>query len=212
MVNEDLRELLSNLKENQVYSTVKEMIGQGKSVREILKICQGSMKIIGELYKMGEYFVSDMMYAGEIMRNVMEILKPYLSNENKLEEMGTVVIGTVKGDIHDLGKDVVIITLQGSGFKVIDLGVDVAAEKFVRAVKEHNPQLVGMSVFLTACFPSVENIVKAINDAGVHEAIKIMVGGVPVTEYVAQQTGCDFYGKDAAEALDYSIKVVTNKL
>ena len=212
MVTEDLKELLSNLKEKDVYNVVRKMIDDGKSPREILKECQSGMRIIGERYKNGEYFVADMMYAGEIMRNVMDILKPFMSASGEIEEIGTVVIGTVKGDIHDLGKDVVSITLQGNGFKVVDLGVDVPAEKFVKAIKENKPQIVGMSVFLTSCFPSVENIVKAINDAGLHEFIKIMIGGAPVTDYVAQQTGCDFYGKDAASALDFSLKVISNKL
>jgi len=166
------------------------------------------MKVIGDRYNAEEYFVADLMYAGEIMRNVMKMLEPHMRGAGGVENIGTVVIGTVKGDIHDLGKDVVVITLQGNGFKVIDLGVDVSSQKFVQAIKDNNPQIVGMSVFLTSCFPMSEEIVKAINDAGLRDRVKIMIGGAPVTEVVAEETGCDYYGKDAASAVDYALKVV----
>jgi 5-methyltetrahydrofolate--homocysteine methyltransferase len=168
------------------------------------------MKIIGDRYNSEEYFVADLMFAGEIMRNVMKMLTPHMKGTGEMETVGTVVMGTVKGDIHDLGKDVVIVTLQGNGFKVIDLGVDVPPENFVEAIKENNPELVGMSVFLTSCFPAAEKIVKAINDAGLHDKLKIMVGGAPVTDMVAEETGCDYYGKDAAAAVNYALSIVGN--
>jgi len=204
----EIKEILANLEEDKVYSAVKDRISAGITAREILKECQAGMKVIGDRYNAEEYFVADLMYAGEIMRNVMKMLEPHMKGAGGVENAGTVVIGTVKGDIHDLGKDVVIITLQGNGFKVIDLGVDVSAQKFVQAIKENNPQIVGMSVFLTSCFPMSEGIVKAINDAGLRDRVKIMIGGAPVTEVVAEETGCDYYGKDAASAVDYALRVV----
>ena len=204
----DLKEALANLEEKNIYNIVKEKLDGGVSAKEILKECQEGMRIVGERYSREEYFVADLMYAGEIMRNVMNTLTPHMKGAEGIENVGTVVMGTVKGDIHDLGKDVVITTLQGNGFRVIDLGVDVPAEKFVEAIRKHNPQIVGMSVFLTSCFPFTENIVKAIVDAGLKESVKIMIGGAPVTEVVAEETGCDFYGKDAAAALDYALNVV----
>ena len=202
----ELKEALANLEEEKTYSLVKEKLDGGSSAREILKECQAGMKIVGERYNSEEYFVADLMYAGEIMRNIMNTLSPHMKGSEGVEDAGTVVIGTVKGDIHDLGKDVVIITLQGNGFKVIDLGVDVPAEKFVEAILDNKPEVVGMSVFLTSCFPSTETIVKAIADAGLRDRVKIMLGGAPVTEVVAKETGCDYYGKDAAAAAEYALK------
>ena len=202
----ELKEALANLEEEKTYSLVKDRLDGGSSAREILKECQAGMKIVGERYNSEEYFVADLMYAGEIMRNIMNTLSPHMKGSEGVEDAGTVVIGTVKGDIHDLGKDVVIITLQGNGFKVIDLGVDVPAEKFVEAIRDNKPEVVGMSVFLTSCFPSTENIVKAIADAGLRDRVKIMLGGAPVTEVVAKETGCDYYGKDAAAAAEYALK------
>jgi methanogenic corrinoid protein MtbC1 len=203
----DLKEALASLEEDTIYKIVNEKIDGGSSAKEILRECQSGMKIVGERYNREEYFVADLMYAGEIMRNVMNLLTPHMKGAEAVEDAGTVVIGTVKGDIHDLGKDVVIITLQGNGFEVIDLGVDVPAEKFVEAIKKNKPDVVGMSVFLTSCFPSTENIVKAISDAGLRDRVKIMLGGAPVTEVVAEETGCDYYGKDAAAAVEYALKV-----
>ncbi len=202
----ELKEALANLEEENTYRLVNEKIDGESSAKEILRECQAGMKIVGERYNSEEYFVADLMYAGEIMRNVMNTLSPHMKGSEDVEDAGTVVIGTVKGDIHDLGKDVVIITLQGNGIKVIDLGVDVPAEKFVEAIRKNKPEVVGMSVFLTSCFPSTENIVKAISDAGLRDKVKIMLGGAPVTEVVAKETGCDYYGKDAAAAAEYALK------
>lgn len=208
MGQQDLKKALTNLEEERVYNIIKEELTKGLSAREILKACQGGMKEIGDLYTKEEYFVADLMYAGEIMRKVMEMLTPHMKGTESEDKVGTVVIGTVKGDIHDIGKDVVIITLQGNGFEVIDLGVDVPAERFVEAIKESGAQVMGMSVFLTSCFEFVVNIVKAITDAGLRDRVKIMIGGAPVTETVAEKTRCDFFGKDAQAGVNYALKVV----
>jgi methylmalonyl-CoA mutase cobalamin-binding domain/chain len=201
-------EALANLEEEETYRIVQKRLEDGSSAKDILRECQAGMKTIGDRYNDEEYFVADLMYAGEIMRNVMNTLAPHMKGSESLEGAGTVVIGTVKGDIHDLGKDVVTITLQGNGFKVVDLGVDVPAEKFVEAIRENNHELVGMSVFLTSCFMSTEKIVKAIAEAGLRDKVKIMLGGAPVTDVVAEETGCDYYGKDAAAAAEYARTLV----
>lgn len=206
MTGEDLKTALYKLEEEKVYGLVKKQLGSGVSAKEILKTCQGGMKVVGDLYKKEEYFVADLMYAGEIMRKVMKLLEPHMRGGDKQEKIGTIVIGTVKGDIHDLGKDVVIITLQGNGFEVVDLGVDVPADKFVNAVRESKAHVVGMSVFLTSCFESVRKVVDALQKAGLRDKVKIMVGGAPVTQMIAQQTGCDFYGEDAAAGVVYALK------
>lgn len=212
MVKEDLKNVLAELKEEDVYKLVKEELKSGVSAKEILRSCQAGMRIIGERFDRDEYFIADMMYAGEIMRQVMGLLRPHMKGEEGEEEkVGKVVIGTVKGDIHDLGKDVVIIALQGYGFEVIDLGVDVPAKKFIEAIKHSGAQVVGMSVFLTSVFGSARDIVKAIEDEGLRKRVKIMIGGAPVTEVVAAQLGCDYFGEDAQAGVNYSLKVVKAK-
>lgn len=204
-----ISDLLIELEEEKVYDAVDKAIEQGVSGREILKASQAGMATIGDMYKREEAFVADMMFAGEIMRNILNRIQPLLEKEGGREKaIGKAIIGTVKGDIHDLGKDVVMIALEGNGFEVIDLGVDVAPEKFVEAVK-NNPdaKVLGLSVFLTSAFPSTEKTVKAITESGNRERVKIMVGGAPVTEVVARETGCDYFAEDAAAGVSYTKSV-----
>lgn len=202
-------DLIVELDEERVYEAVDIAIEEGSKGKDILKACQAGMAIIGEMYKREQAFVADMMFAGEIMRNILTKIQPLLDKEGgSIETVGKAIIGTVKGDIHDLGKDVVIIALEGNGFEVIDLGVDVPPESFAEAVIHHpDAKVVGLSVFLTSAFPSTEKTVKAISEAGRREHVKIMVGGAPVTEVVAEQTGCDFYAKDAASGVNYTKSV-----
>ena len=201
-----LKEAVAGLKEKEVYTLVDQFLTQGRPANDILKAFREGMATIGEMYDRGEAFVAEMMYAGDIMRNVMKKLSPAIEKEGgKQEIVGKVIIGTVKGDIHDLGKDVVILALQGHGFEVVDLGVDVPAEKFVEAIRSHpDAKVVGMSVFLTSVFGATGKTVKTIEDAGLRDQVKIMVGGGPVTNMVAKKTGCDFYGEDALAGVKYS--------
>jgi methylmalonyl-CoA mutase cobalamin-binding domain/chain len=208
MSNDDLMTAVFKLEGEQVYGLVVKGLEEGVSAKEILRTCQSGMKIVGDLYAKEEYFVADLMSAGQIMRKVMKILEPHMRGTGNRTRAGTVVMGTVKGDIHDLGKEVVIVTLQANGFEVIDLGVDVPAERFVEAVRESEARVVGMSVFLTSCFDSVTRVVGALNKAGLRNTVKIMVGGAPVTGIVAEQTGCDFFGEDAASGVNFALKVV----
>lgn len=209
MNTKKITDLLIELEEDKVYDAVDEAIAAGVSGREILKASQAAMATIGEMYKREEAFVADMMFAGEIMRNILTRIQTLLEKEGgKGAALGKAIIGTVKGDIHDLGKDVVMIALEGNGFEVIDLGVDVPPEKFVEALK-NNPdaKVVGLSVFLTSAFPSTEKTVKAISDSGKRDQVKIMVGGAPVTEVVARETGCDYFAEDAAAGVSFTKSV-----
>jgi methanogenic corrinoid protein MtbC1 len=208
MPSDDLQSAVYKLEGDLVFDLVAKRLESGVSAKEILKICQGGMKIVGDLYAKEEYFVADLMSAGQIMRKVMKILEPHMRGTEDHPKAGTVVMGTVKGDIHDLGKEVVIITLQANGFEVVDLGVDVPADRFVEAVRESKAQVVGMSVFLTSCFDSVSRVVGALRKTNLRDPVKIMVGGAPVTKMVAEQTGCDFFGEDAASGVNYALKVV----
>lgn len=205
----ELTQTLADLREDQTYALVDGYVRAGISANRILKVLWDGMAIIGDRFKNGKYFVSEMMFAGEIMRNVMMKLQPALENEGGIEKVsGKIILGTVKGDIHDLGKDIVKMVLSGHGFQVVDLGVDVAAEKFIEAIASHpDAKIVGMSVLLTSVFPSVQNIVDKITASGWRAKIKIMIGGAPVTTRVAEETGCDYYGEDAVAAVSYSKEI-----
>jgi methylmalonyl-CoA mutase cobalamin-binding domain/chain len=209
---ESLSQAMTDLNEEKVKELIKQEIKAGTPAIQILRECQKGMVEIGKKYEAGTYFVSELMYAGEIMKEITAELKPMLKGDSESEKkLGIVVIGTVKGDIHDLGKDIVALMLRGVGFEVIDLGVDVTPEKFVQAVKESGANIVGMSVFLTAVYESATATVNALKDAGLRDKVKIMIGGGPVTELVRQSTGCDFYGKDAAAGVDFALRMTGAK-
>lgn len=209
---ESLSQAMANLEEEKVKNLVKEKIEAGVLATEILKELQTGMIEVGNRYQRDEYFVAELVYAGEIMKEVAADLEPLLEGAPESETtVGKVVIGTVKGDIHDVGKDIVVIMLRGAGFDVIDLGVDVPPQKFVEAIKESGAPIVGMSVFLTMAYEAAAETVNAIKDAGLRDKVSIMIGGGPVTELVREKTGCDFYGKDAAAGVNYALKVVDAK-
>lgn len=210
---ESLSQVMADLAEEKVKKLIKEKLEAGVAATEILKECQTGMTEIGNRYAGGVYFVSELMYAGEIMKDIMADLGPMLSGESTQEAtgIGKVVLGTVKGDIHDLGKDVVALMLRGVGFQVIDLGVDVAPEKFVEAIKETCATVVGMSVFLTMAYEAATATVNAIKEAGLRDQVSIMIGGGPVTDLVREKTGCDFYGRDAVAGANYALEVVSAK-
>ncbi|MFQ6044325.1 MAG: B12-binding domain-containing protein [Candidatus Poribacteria bacterium] len=209
---ESLSQAMANLEEEKVKNLVKEKIEAGVLATEILKELQTGMIEVGNRYQRDEYFVAELVYAGEIMKEVAADLEPLLEGAPESETtVGKVVIGTVKGDIHDVGKDIVVIMLRGAGFDVIDLGVDVPPQKFVEAIKESGAPIVGMSVFLTMAYEAAAETVNAIKEAGLRDKVSIMIGGGPVTELVREKTGCDFYGKDAAAGVNYALKVVDAK-
>jgi 5-methyltetrahydrofolate--homocysteine methyltransferase len=158
-----------------------------------------AMQKVGSLFQAGEYFVPEMLIAARAMQSGLALLKPRLVQSN-YKPIGKVVIGTVKGDLHDIGKNLVAMMLEGAAFEIIDLGVDVSPEKFVNAVKEHQPQLVGMSALLTTTMPSMKTTIDALTVAGLRERVKVMIGGAPVTETYAKQIGADAYAPDASRA------------
>jgi 5-methyltetrahydrofolate--homocysteine methyltransferase len=160
------------------------------------------MDVIGERFACGEAFIPELVMAGEIMRTIAAKLKPYLSGVPAGPKVGMVVIGTVKGDIHDIGKDIVVTMLDIAGFAVVDLGVDVPAERFVQAVRERRPQIVGLSGLLTVAIEAMKSTIAEIDAAGVRNGVRIMVGGAPITEQVRSYAGADGWGKDAVEAVE----------
>ncbi len=159
-----------------------------------------AMGEVGRLFEENEYFVPEMLVSARAMQGGLALLKPHLA-AGGATPAGKVVVGTVKGDLHDIGKNLVGMMLEGSGFEVIDLGTDVSPEKFVKAVTEHQPHAIAMSALLTTTMPSMSNTIKALQEAGVREQVKVMIGGAPVTDGFARQIGADGYSPDASSAV-----------
>jgi 5-methyltetrahydrofolate--homocysteine methyltransferase len=158
-----------------------------------------TMAAIGVKFKNNEVFVPEVLIAAHAMNEGMAVLKPFLV-EGDIESAGKVVLGTVKGDLHDIGKNMVRMMLEGVGFEVFDLGIDVPAEKFAQAVKEKNPQIVAISALLTTTMPEINSVIEALKKEGVRDQVAVMIGGAPVTQKFADEVGADLYAKDAGEA------------
>jgi 5-methyltetrahydrofolate--homocysteine methyltransferase len=164
---------------------------------------------VGKRYEEGEYFLPELMLTGQMLTQISELAKDRLSTEGvQQKRLGRVLIGTVKGDIHDIGKNVVAFMLDSNGFEVKDLGVDVPPERFVEAAREFKPQVVGMSALLTLAFDPMKETVQAFEEAGLRDQVKIMIGGAPVNEQIKEYTGADAWGKDAVEAVSLAKKWV----
>ena len=159
-----------------------------------------SLEEVGARFERGDYFVPEMLIAAKAMQGALDILRPLLV-ETGVQQIGTFVMGTVKGDVHDIGKNLVNIMLEGAGFTVIDLGVNVAPEKFVEQVEEHKPEIVGFSAFLTTTMPMFKANINALQKAGVRDKVAVMVGGAPVTQEYADAVGADGYSADASSAV-----------
>ena len=159
-----------------------------------------SLEEVGARFERGDFFVPEMLIAGKAMAGALEILRPLLA-ETGAQTIGKIVIGTVKGDVHDIGKNLVNIMFEGAGFQVIDLGVQVAPEKFVDAVREHQPDIVGFSAFLTTTMPMFKANINALTKAGIRNKVLVMVGGAPVTQEYADVVGADGYAADASAAV-----------
>jgi 5-methyltetrahydrofolate--homocysteine methyltransferase len=160
------------------------------------KACIPAMTEVGRLFESGEKFVPEMLIAARAMQKALEILKPLLM-QAEVETLGKVVIGTVAGDLHDIGKNLVAMMLEGAGFQIIDLGNDVAPEKFVEAVRQHEPDLVGMSALLTTTVASISDTIQALTEAGVRDKVKVIIGGAPITQDFANKVGADGFAPDA---------------
>ncbi len=168
------------------------------------------MTEVGRRFKANEFYVPEVLLAARAMHAAMDILKPLLA-ASKVQPRGVVVLGTVKGDLHDIGKNLVGMMMEGSGFQVIDLGVDCPPERFVAAAKEHNPHIVAMSALLTTTMVNMKSTIQAFVEAGVRKNVKIMVGGAPLTQRYADEIGADGYAPDAASAAERAIMLVNER-
>ena len=203
MVNlNHISEALQSGRAEKVSELVKQALNEDIIPKKILEegLIRG-MSIIGEKFKKNEVYVPEVLIAARAMHAGMDILKPKLT-ETGVKNIGKVVMGTVTGDLHDIGKNLVKMMLEGAGFEVVDLGVDVSADKFVEAVKEHQPNIIGMSALLTTTMVNMPEVIKALENAGLRDKVKIMVGGAPITQNYADQIGADGYSSDATSATD----------
>lgn len=188
-------------------STVMEMVSgfvatnpTNEEAQKVVQACQQGMSIVGDLFEKNEYFVGDLIFAGEILSQTIEVLKPVLGGEAS-QKIGTIVVGTVEGDLHDIGKNIFVGMAEAAGFEVIDLGIDIPASTFVEKVKEVKPQLVGMSGVLTLSLDSMKAVVNELSQAGLRDDLKVIIGGNPVSEDACKYIGADAYTLNAAEGI-----------
>jgi Predicted cobalamin binding protein len=193
--------LMADMQEEETLAMVKELITKGTSPMDILDDARSAMEVVGKRFESGEYFIPDLMMAGEILKGISEIVKPLLEKTGPAQKKGKVLIGTVAGDIHDIGTDIVQFMLDVSGYDVLNIGIDVPVNVFVEKIKEFKPSVVGLSGFLTLAFNSMKKTVEAIEEAGLRKNIKIMIGGGQMDDKIREYVKADAYGKDAMAAV-----------
>ena len=204
-MSDTLQQIASKLYEGSapgVASLVQQALDEGLTAGEVLNgALVVGMDAVGRDFKAGELFVPEVLIAARAMHAGMDILKPLLA-ESEVPSAGKFMIGTVKGDLHDIGKNLVRMMMEGGGFEVIDLGVDVPPEGFVEAVQANNPDILGLSALLTTTMTSMKEVIEALEEAGLRDSVKIVIGGAPVTDAYASEIGADGYAADAASAVD----------
>jgi 5-methyltetrahydrofolate--homocysteine methyltransferase len=198
----ELVEAITDMREEDALRMAKQMLDKGTSPVEVLADCREAMTAVGKKFEAGEYFVSELILAGEILKSISAEVKPRLKQSAQLKLGPKVLLGTVKGDIHDIGKDIVNFMLDVNNFQVTDLGVDVAPALFVEKIKSLQPPVVALSGFLTLSYTSMKETVDAIVAAGLRNKVKIMIGGGTVDEQVCGYAGADAFGKDAMAAVE----------
>ena len=197
----DLVKTLADLKEEEALKIVEDRLNAGEEPLKILDDARRALEIVGKRFSNCEYFIPDLVYSGEILKRITDMVRPKITKAAEMKRLGKVVVGTVAGDIHDIGKDIVVFMLDVNGFEVFDLGIDVPVQKFVDKIKETGSSVVGLSGFLTLAFQSMKDTVEAIKKAGLRNKVKIMVGGGQIDDQIKTFTGADAYGKDAMEAV-----------
>lgn len=208
--NRAIYDALVSFNEKEVKSLVSKAKEDGMPVDDIMGQLQDALIEIGNRFEKEECFVPDLIYSGVIMKEAVALIGP-LNNDKSKASKGKVVLGTVYGDVHDIGKDLVAMLLTNAGFEVIDLGANVEPAKFVDAIKESGAKVVGMSCLLTISFEAIAETVKAIKGAGIRDDVSIIIGGAPVTELVAEKTGCDSFGKSALSGVKFASEVYARK-
>ena len=207
-----LKQALGDLEEDKVDALLDELIAGNPSAAEaqqVVEACQQGMEIVGDNFENGTYFVGDLMYAAQILTTSLEKLKPYMSQEAGKAAKGVIVLGTVEGDIHDIGKNIFKALSEAAGFTVVDIGIDKPASAFIDAVKENDPQIVGLSGVLTLSISSMKRIIDALAEAGLRDSVKVMIGGNAVSAETCEHVGADYWSKNAAASVKKGLEYVS---
>jgi methanogenic corrinoid protein MtbC1 len=202
----DLISNLADLNEKDALDIVHSRLDAGDDPLSILQDARKAMEIVGRRFEINEYFIPDLVYSGEILKEITELVRPRLTGPAEVKRIADVVFGTVAGDIHDIGKDIVVFMLDVNGFQVHDLGVDVPPDRFVAKLRETNARIVGLSGFLTLAFDSMKDTVETIRAAGLQENVKIMIGGGQMNDDIRGYTGADAYGNNAMAGVSLAKK------
>ena len=200
-MSEQLVNYIAEMQEEEALALAKQMLDAGTEPTAILDDCRAAMTIVGKRFEKGEYFIPELILAGEMLKSISAEVKPRMVGGHDVKKGAKVIVGTVKGDIHDIGKDIVVFMLDVNGFYVLDLGIDVPVETFVAKIKEFQPAVVALSGFLTLAYDSMKETVAAIEKAGLRQSVKIMIGGGTVDDQVRQYAGADAFGVDAMAAV-----------
>jgi len=203
-MSKELIDAMVDMKEEEAVTIARGLLDKNEDPMKILDSCKEAMEAVGKRFEEGDFFLPELIMAGEILRQISEFVKPKLQGDTERERLGKVLIGTVEGDIHDIGKDIVVFMLDVNGYEVLDLGIDVPVQKFVDAVKDFQPAVVGLSGFLTVAYDAMKATVDALSEAGLRDSIKIMIGGGQIDNEVLKYSGADAYGTDAMDAVRLS--------
>jgi methanogenic corrinoid protein MtbC1 len=206
---DELYSAIVELKEDDAIEITQALLGLGTDPYQILDSCREAMTLIGEKFERGESFIPELFMAGEILAEITALVKPNLSGDRKQKKLGRVVIGTVRGDIHDIAKDIVVFMLEINGFEVYDLGVDVPSPAFVEKLLEVDASILALSGFLTLALEPMKNVIESLIGAGLRPKVKVMIGGGPIDEQARIYTGADAWGKDAMEAVKIARNWIT---
>ena len=210
-MTEELSDLILNFKREAVLETVERRLGAGEDPLRILDDCRRGMTLVGDRFQEGDFFLAELILSAEIFKEVTAVIEPRLSRAESAQTKGRVLIGTLQGDIHELGKNILITMLRVHGFEVHDLGVDVPPSAVVEKVKALKPQVVGFSALITTAFPSMKEAVALIQEAGLRDSVKVMIGGGVTTAGVRDYVGADFQTTDAMEGVAYCLKITGGK-
>jgi len=192
---------ISELETKKAFEYVKTKVSQGEDPYTILMECRNGLEEVGKKFETCEYFIADLLFVADLFKEIMNVLEPELRKAMKVEKEGKIVIATVEYDIHDIGKNLVASMLSAAGFEVLDLGVNIPPDLICKNIREYKPDIVALSCLLTSTIDSMENTIKIITEEGLHNGVKIIVGGIPLTPELAREIGSDSYGHDAHEAV-----------
>jgi methylmalonyl-CoA mutase cobalamin-binding domain/chain len=210
-MTEELSDLILNFKRDAVLEIVERRLGDGEDPLRILDDCRRGMTLVGERFQQGDFFLADLIVSAEIFKDATAVIEPRLSRKRAAHTRGRVLMGTLQGDIHDLGKNILITMLKANGFEVHDLGVDVPPSAVIEKVKALKPQVVGFSALITTAFLSMKEAVALLQEAGLRDSVKVMIGGGVTTAGVRDYVGADFQTTDAMEGVAYCLKITGGK-